>query len=743
MNSRSAENDKLSTVAKSAPPRLQRPALVRSRDRLLALAVFVVALVVTLPPEVFSPQQVIAKYRVLDTSWQLSMPMLLRDGKLSGRDFIYTYGPVYQFTQALGLAIPPGDVASVSRFRSLPERVIVLSSLWWVLSLTGASVRYRGAVFLMWCVIMAAPVEFHALRIKPMFGIPAAALCGLLLSRASSSNTLRTRVPMLLVWGAAGPLLTLYSFDFGIIFAATLIATALIFAVNVLRLDRDLVTRHRIAGLTAAASTAIGMAMLLGGTQLIPGWENYTPDMFALVTAYGNAMALSGTTATFLTLALAFCASGGLLLFELWRSPLPTSGGEDTVSIQTATIAMACFGLFMVRYGLTRTDWFHVHTAIVPAMFLFGCMVPALLYARRRQGGSRTTASSESDLRDTASPSWAGRAAFALPALVLVAPMFFEPFAVPCLAGWELRLRAMSRFSLEPTSIRCSDETLARAAAAAATLPNRSLFVWPYGVELNLLADKDNPTYTLQSAEGAIGTLEGKTIDRLREADDVAALLYRDAKGGASMSRTSDIFRYLLDGYELSHAPESGFALLRRKPQETTWDEIEIELPTPAPVFNPGKLSAVQVSLDGYDCRVSDILMARLHVSKTSNIPVGKPGILFAVLALENEHHIFPVLQVQPDGQSHDVLICGINIDDDRCLSHFVPDRTWRTIERVKILQLSWRPRDLLSKVPAEIRLERLAILRRTGGETRETPLDEKTNPDMWQWCYGPLPKMP
>ena len=89
------------------------------------------------------------------------------------------------------------------------------------------------------------------------------------------------------------------------------------------------------------------------------------------------------------------------------------------------------------------------------------------------------------------------------------------------------------------------------------------------------------------------------------------------------------------------------------------------------------------------------------------------------------------------------MLICGINIDDDRCLSHFVPGRTWRTTERVKLLQLSWRRRDLLSKVPAEIRLERLALLRRAGSETRETPLDEETNPDMWQWCYGPLPKMP
>ncbi len=744
MKSYSAKNKKESAAASpSSAEHLRSPA--GSRDRLVVFGIWVVAVLVTLPPQVFPPQQVIAKHRVLDTSWQLSMPMLLGENKLSGRDFIYTYGPVYQFTQALGLLIPPGDLASVSRFRSLPERIIVLGGLWWALSLTGATVRYRGAVFLMWCVIMAAPVEFYALRIKPMAGVPVAALCGLLLARAQALCTARACMPMWLVWGTVGPLLTLYSFDFGIIFTATLFATALVSAVHVARFPGGTSQKCRIVALSAAASTAIGMAVLLGGTQLIPGWQDYTPDMFALVTAYGNAMALNGTTAAFVTLAIAFCASGGLLLLGLWRTFSSAETNGKSASIQTVMMAMACFGLFMVRYGLTRTDWHHVHTAVMPTMFLFGCMLPALLYARWKQGSlpAETAVSTSTDLLRSAPPQWISRAAYALPVLVLVAPLLVKPFTDACLFGWIQRLEAMSRFRLEPTSLGFSDETLARASGAAAKLPNRSLFVWPYGVEINLLADKNNPTYTLQSTEGAIGTLERKTIDRLEQTDDVAGLLYRDAKAGTSMSRTSDIFRYLLEGYELSHLPEPGFALLRRQPQAATWEETEIEFPTPAPSFNPGDGRGIQISLEGRDFRVSDILLARIRISKTSTFPVGKPGTFFAVLVKEDETSVPRVLQVQPDGESHNVLICGLHLDDDRCLSHFVPDRTWRTTERVKLLQLSWRPYDFLSKAPDEIRLERLAVLRRTGVETKETPLAEEENPDVWQWCYGSLPEMP
>jgi len=717
----------MESAASSSLSPEQQPSSVGSRDRLLVFGIFVVATVVTLPPQIFPSQQVIAKYRVLDTSWQLSMPMMLRENKLSGRDFIYTYGPVYQFTQALGLLIPPGDLASVSRFRSLPERAIVLGGLWWVLSLTGATVRFRGVVFLMWCVIMAAPVEFHALRIKPMAGVPAAALCGLLLGRAQSQSAARAHVTMWLAWGAAGPLLTLYSFDFGIIFTATLFTTALISAIIVSRQAGNVAKQRQIDALTAAASAAIGMTMLLGGTQLIPGWEHYTPDMFALVTAYGNAMAMGGTMGAFATLAMAFCASGGLLLFWLGQSPSPTEVNGKTVSLQTAMVAIACFAMFMVRYGMTRTDWFHVFTAVVPTMFLFGCLLPALSHARQYLLPSQGSV----------------RAAYALPLLILVAPLIAKPFTDAFLIGWGERVDAMLRFNLDPTSIEFSDETLAQASAAANKLPNRSLFVWPYGVEINLLANKNNPSYTLQSTEGALGTLEDRTIKRLKKTDDVATLLYRDAQDHTTMSRNSDIFRYLLQWYKLSNVPEPGFAFLQRQPRSATWKETGIELPSPPPTFKPDRHKGIQISLGASDTRVSDILVARVQLSRTSNFPVGKPGICFALLILEDGTRIPRALQVQPDGESHDVLICGLHINDDRCLSHFVPNRTWRTTERVKLLQFGWQPYDILSKPPAEIRLERLAVLRREGVETRETPMAETTNPDVWQWCYGSLPKLP
>ena len=46
------------------------------RNRLIALVTLALAALITLPPALFPAEQVIKKYRVLDTSWQLSMPML-------------------------------------------------------------------------------------------------------------------------------------------------------------------------------------------------------------------------------------------------------------------------------------------------------------------------------------------------------------------------------------------------------------------------------------------------------------------------------------------------------------------------------------------------------------------------------------------------------------------------------------------------------------------------------------------
>lgn len=712
--------------------------------RLILFGIFAAAVFVTLPPQIFPSQQVMKSYRLLDTSWQLSMPMEFGEGKLSGRDFIYTYGPVYQLTQSLGLLIPPGDLASVSRFRSLPGQLIVLCGLWWALSLTGAGIRYRGAVFLLWCVIMAAPLEFHALRIKPMAGIPAAALCGVLLGRARSPSTKHSRAWLCAVWGVTGPLLTLYSFDFGIIVAATLLGTAILHVVDTRKLPGDARKRSRINAVLAAGSISLGMLLLLGGTQLIPAWKNYAPNMFALVIAYGNAMAMSGTTGRFLTLALALGTSGVLLLYLLWRSPTTSDESEDHGSLHTALIAMACFCMLMVRYGLTRTDWEHVHTAVAPAMFLFGCFLPALLYARRegltsqpKQGKSRA-ADGPSKLFQLAQ-----KAPYVLPAVVLVVPLVAQPFGEAFYAGWQQRLTAMSQFDFKPSTVRIADRTLAQATTASEALPEQSLYVWPYGVEINLLAKKENPSYTLQSIEGAIGDLERQTVEHLKQTDDLAGLIYRDAKALTSVSRTSALVRYLLDGFELSYAPQPGFALLQRNPESAPWTEIEIDLGTEPIVFEPGDSRAVQLSLEEQDVRYSDILVARVRIAKTSNFPVGKSGTFFAGFVGDNQNPRYSILSVQPDGETHDVLLSPLDLSDDRCLSHFVPDRTWQTTERVKAIQFSWSPFDFLSKRPAEVQIERLAILRRPNEETKESPLAERENPTIWQWCYGSLPKSP
>src|SRR5437899_10507590 len=89
-------------------------------------AVFIVLGILLLaPPECFPAQQVMGEdFSLLDGSWQLELPSRWLRSEIAGRDFVFTYGPLYQILHA-----PPGaspdDVASLLRFRSLPEAVVV------------------------------------------------------------------------------------------------------------------------------------------------------------------------------------------------------------------------------------------------------------------------------------------------------------------------------------------------------------------------------------------------------------------------------------------------------------------------------------------------------------------------------------------------------------------------------------------------------------------------------------------
>src|SRR5258708_7171412 len=90
------------------------------RRWLLAGAILVLGFVPAVPPSCWVADQVIAiNFDVLDGSYPLDLAAHLSHGQLAGRDFIFTYGPLTQCLNALGLIVPPGDVASFLRFSAV------------------------------------------------------------------------------------------------------------------------------------------------------------------------------------------------------------------------------------------------------------------------------------------------------------------------------------------------------------------------------------------------------------------------------------------------------------------------------------------------------------------------------------------------------------------------------------------------------------------------------------------------
>lgn len=107
---------------------------------MIAAAVVVAGMLLAIPPRTFSALQGIGSdFNFLDGSWQLDLPARLAHNQRAGRDFLFTYGPLYQLTHALGVLLSPGDLACLIRWHGFVECVAVMGCVWLLLSMTGAS----------------------------------------------------------------------------------------------------------------------------------------------------------------------------------------------------------------------------------------------------------------------------------------------------------------------------------------------------------------------------------------------------------------------------------------------------------------------------------------------------------------------------------------------------------------------------------------------------------------------------
>ncbi len=683
------------------------------RSLWLDIAVAAACLLIALPSQAYMAEQPVSTFRLLDRSWQYSMPALLAESQLSGRDFVYTYGPLYQWLHSAAYWPQTGDLATIARWHDTPEVVLSLLGCWLLLGLVGTPRGWRRGLLLAWTLLLVAPTEFHAGHLKPMGGLTLVGLCGAAFARWMNCRRFAAFATPAL-WAITPPLMMLYSFDFGVVGVVSLLAyaAAIVVASRLMGANERRCVILRV--LPTGAAVLAGSVCFVGASRLVPGWVNYLSNLLTLTRAYGleqAAPAAAGVYAAWCLAAAAIIATGIALLYDARTS---RGSSAEHRSRWWVMLAAVCFAAVLLRYPLTRSDWSHLYRGVMPAAFVIGCMAPGYLAGRRRAHDLSEGDASEQTGTNSVPRRWP-LASAALAAVVLAPFAFTEEYR----GGWMQRLAHARRMSLRAAHTNVADPTLSAAAEALRELPDNSVFVWPYGTMLNLLADKRNPCFTLQCAEGALGSLEDETAAHLRD-ERVPVLVYREAvplAGRPFVTHNSAIFRLLLENYELREPARPGFAILEPAAVPLTWSERDLGQKTRRQ-FQPGGSASegwrgVQFDLREAHCRASDLFAMSFRVAPTMTFPLGKPGRGVMSYVLDDGTQFAHAFDVPPDGELRHVLLSARGLDDpwfERVFARQAQNSD-PSEPRIVALQIGWQPLDALSFTPEWMHIERLAVL--------------------------------
>ena len=449
-----------------------------------------------------------------------------------------------------------------------------------------------------------------------------------------------------------------------------------------------------------------------------PPWRHYLRDTFEFAGGYSVTFAapfFDVKDPVVWQLPSSGIISGAILALALHRLRSPGEAPSPGRERETGTISVAIFCILWLRYGLTRSDWAHLTTAILPSVLLCACVLPCYL----RVAGLKYA-----------------RLVLGLGVLITCRALLVAPLTAS--AGIAGRLSAVARVEWQEARLAVENYTVREGTLAALELNGDSLYVWPFQTVINVLSGKRSPAHTLQSYAAQTDALQQATIERLRGTHHLPVMLFtssRQIDGVENHSRTSAIFRYLLEGYELDGRPRDGFALLRPAPdRRAEWRAEDLGVPQTSHSTAEHRPLTARLPVD---CRASDLLELRMHSGRTRLFGFAKPGKIEAELVLSNGERRKRKLLLPPDGAPHAILVSALSEGDPMFLSHFARARGWRSEERVTQIELRWAPIDILSRRPRQIVLEGVSVLRRSGIDLMETTLRERGNPELWDWCYG------
>lgn len=689
---------------------------LQTRPRLAALLFLILGFWLVLPANLYPAEQVIAeKANLLDDSWRLELPHRATRGQWSGRDFTFTYGPLYQALHASGAVFEPGNTAALFRFNDAPAAILAALVLWLVLCLSGAPLLWRGLLFLFWCALFN-------LGLKPWAGLAALALlCDGFARTAILGRPALARAVSAGIAGLAAPIITLYAFDLGILTLIGILALCLVAAAATLRTPGSAARELRIRALISAAAALLGFVAFAGLLALTP-WSGFMSRSWELAMGYTSTMAegfqRSKHPGWMLLRALGVTVVGVLALRAL-RRELREAGGpaeepldeqQRAARLRGALVlgASALFAMLWLRYGLSRSDKAHVLVSMIPASFLLACQLPCALRA-------------------------ADRSRVLTAVLVLVMAFFaYKVWGIGKNKRFYRRIAAPFSLQLSASRWRIDDAPLARAIQESEG--SGPLLVWPFESLVNILADRPNPVDTVQLYAGTTPSLSARNRAAISGAAKLEVLVFRDSwpiDDVANLSRSSAAFAALLEGFQLSAPPTERFARLKRSTMPRgRWEELDW---TPAR-WRPGEAPHTLSLPPGL--RASDVLRLTLRATKTRRFGVFKPGWIDLGYIFDDKVARRRKQLLAQDGEPATVLIRALRLDEPLFLSVFQDGRCWESREPLRALEFTWRPLDGLSRRPELIEVLKVEAWRPAAGERRLAPLEDQQDPELQAWCF-------
>ena len=677
-----------------------RPFFSRDAMRWVASALILfLGFVLAAPLNFFTSWQVISPtFNVIDGSWMADIPYRLRFGEVSGRDFVFTYGPLYQLTHALGLWIAPGDAASLLRFRSIVEVVLTMTCVWLLLTAFPLRTRWRALLYLLWAGMSVLDTELLA-NFKPLGAACLISLCTYWLGGAGTMRQSPLRLGALITaWAVATPLLLLYSFDMGALaFFALLLSAAVVLTST--RSARTVKAKSvRKIAFKCVAATTIGFTAFALLTFSLSDWTRYLKDSAELARAYTLALAIGISPENLLPLIVAFVA---MIVVVWWigrrlRYACFLPAGENYASVMTpqltTLLGFTCFSLLSLRSALTRSDTEHVVGALIPFLFLATVLALAFLHINKHRFAPFLT--------------------IGIVLIFAVLPINVERNGATSALR---RLAALIQFDWRPARLEITHPEIQGGLSVLEKEVSPALFVWPSQTILNVITDKRSPNYMVQNYAATSPRLETETTRRMSSTSDLPVIFLRRRwaiDGVENLTRNPLIFRYLLENYQATSQNENA-VLLKRRGLKQSYKWREQMLLSPNTSFRPATRSSITIAMpsDSRTQRASSLLVLRMNCSKTPMFLVGKTGQCLITFVLSNGERRTQKILVPPDGKLHEVLVSATSQDDPDFMRHFAPTPQQQRGEIIKSIVLTWAPLDPFSVTPEAISLDSISVL--------------------------------